>query len=144
MRRFRSPAVVIATLLCGALTVRASARLRGWLGIGVKIHVFNAQTFLHVQNVVARGPADSAGVRPLDVIVAINDRDVAFKSDLAFLDFLRTIKAGDHVRLKIRRADRTMSFAIVAAELVGERKKAWDLGYEVARRQSAAASERHP
>lgn len=125
------------------LTLLVLAALQGWLGLGVTWQKSEGHPFLHVRGVAPGGPAEVAGIRPLDVITAINGKPVNFPDELAFFDYLKTIKAGERIALTIRRGDKTFVAKLVAGELSGDRKTAWDLGYEAARRKAAAERARH-
>jgi predicted metalloprotease with PDZ domain len=65
---------------------------------------------------VRRGsPADSAGVHEGDVVIRINGRD----AEDAFDDLPEELKAGDRVRLRLRRGDDERDVEIVAARRPG-------------------------
>jgi S1-C subfamily serine protease/photosystem II stability/assembly factor-like uncharacterized protein len=63
-----------------------------------------------LSNVTEGGPAEKAGVLKGDVIVAINDKDVA--DYRATLDALRGNRVGDKVKLKIKRGDDTKEIEV--------------------------------
>jgi S1-C subfamily serine protease/photosystem II stability/assembly factor-like uncharacterized protein len=63
-----------------------------------------------LSNVTEGGPAEKAGVLKGDVIVAINDKDVA--DYRATLDALRGKRVGDKVKLKIKRGDDTKEIEV--------------------------------
>jgi S1-C subfamily serine protease len=60
-----------------------------------------------VVNVRANSPAEKAGIRDHDVIVAINDKEIQTRDDM--LEVLGKYKAGDEVAIKLLRADKEMT-----------------------------------
>jgi C-terminal processing protease CtpA/Prc len=70
---------------------------------------------VRVINVRRGSPADSAGVREGDVVIRINGRD----AEDAYDDIPEELKAGDRVRLRLRRGDDERDVEIVAARRPG-------------------------
>lgn len=70
---------------------------------GVYIGVQFAQTNdgLKIEQVMSKGPAEQAGVKPGDVIVGVNGMDI--RDSLSFMPLLKTFKPGDRVMFKLRR-----------------------------------------
>lgn len=92
----------------------------GWLALG---YTYNSSgtaqapvIWLFVRDVPSGGPAARAGVRPHDVITAINGHRIAFKNDIESLNFFAAMHAGDRVTLGIRRGAQTLAITVVATQ----------------------------
>ena len=88
-----------ASLLLGeALTIK-TARRPGWLGVSVG-DTPNNQGALIYENF--RGtPAEKAGLKPGDIIIRINDRNIKTANEL--VKYLDTLHEGDEVRINVLR-----------------------------------------
>ncbi len=82
---------------------------RGWVGVGVQdITKELAESFklpgtggVLISQVERGGPADHAGVKPGDVLIAVNDTPVA--DSAAMLNLIAALAPGVHARLKLLR-----------------------------------------
>ena len=98
---------------------------RGWIGVEVQdITPELAESFkLHfeggalIAGVLRGGPADAAGIRPGDVLVAINGNEVADSSSM--LNLISALEPGKPAALKIHRAKGDMTLRV----RVGKRPK---------------------
>lgn len=88
-------AALLLTILA-SLTAATPGPSPGWLALG---YTYNSSgtarapvIWLFVRDVPPGGPAARAGVRPHDVITAINGRRIAFKNDIESLIFLLRCK----------------------------------------------------
>lgn len=83
--------------------------------IGVQLGGSSSQTGAQVREVSPGGPADEAGVRTGDVIVAVNGTDVR-GSDPArrVVELLRDAKPGDKIDLRVLRDGKTRDFTVTA------------------------------
>ena len=68
-----------------------------------------------VADVVAASPADDAGLRPKDVITAVNNTPLKSDSDLA--QFISTHKPGDQVTLTVLRGNQQMTVKVTLGEM---------------------------
>jgi S1-C subfamily serine protease len=68
-----------------------------------------------VADVVAASPADDAGIRPRDVITAVNN--IPLKSDADFAQFMSQHKPGDEVTLTVLRNNKTTSVKVKLGEM---------------------------
>ena len=95
---------------------------RGWIGVepnelspelaetfGVK-----ADTGVIITGVLQNGPAAKAGIRPGDVLIKMDDRDLEGMED--FLDELRQHKAGDQVQVSLLRNGQQQQLQVTLAE----------------------------
>ncbi len=90
-----------------AAAILASAKAPA---IGVSFRP-DATTQAVVDKVVPGSPAEQAGIRPSDVIVSYDGREITDGKQLAGL--VRAGKVGDTVSLKIVRGDRPMTLRLV-------------------------------
>ena len=96
--------------------------IRGWLGIGSTDVLRNKNGQIIAANVkgaiiaeiTAQGPADLAGIQPLDVITAINEEDI--ESELEAKYIIASLKPGDTVKLRIQRRDKLYDIETTVAE----------------------------
>ena len=88
---------------------------RGFLGIQRSYEEQAGQGRLRVHAVVAGGPAEQAGLRKDDLIVAVNNITFRFKTTLEQYDAFSWVKPGDQVELKVLRGDSTLNLVLTAA-----------------------------
>ena len=65
---------------------------------------------LKIEQVVSRGPADSAGIKAGDIIVGLNDLDV--RDQRTLMPMLKEFKPGDGVVFKLRRREEYLQLAL--------------------------------
>lgn len=87
---------------------RVTPELADGLDLGVKEGVL-------VRDVVAKGPADAAGIRPGDVITAFGREEV--RSVEEFLGALRDVEPGDEVKVELHRGDDRRTVTVTLGEL---------------------------
>ncbi|MCC7486802.1 MAG: trypsin-like peptidase domain-containing protein [Burkholderiales bacterium] len=98
--------------------IRDGSVTRGWIGVGgrdltkelsetLQVAVRSGALITHV---VRGGPAEAAGVKPGDVLVAINDTPVGDWS--AVLNLISVQKPGEQARLRIARAQGGAELAV--------------------------------
>jgi serine protease DegQ len=105
--------------------VRTGSVTRGWIGVEVQeITAGLADSFkldatkgVIIAGVLRGGPADTAGVKPGDVLLEVGDKPVAGTPSM--LDVVAALTPGSRARLKLRRAGKDMSVEVV----VGTRPK---------------------
>ena len=105
--------------------IKTGSVTRGWIGVEVQeITAALAESFklkdskgAIIAGVLRGGPADKAGVKPGDVLVAIDDRQVS--NPKSMLDLVTGLQPGATARLKLRRAQQDIEVALV----VGKRPK---------------------
>jgi len=98
---------------------------RGWVGVGVQdITKELAESFklpgtkgVLISQVQPGGPAEQAGVKLGDVLIAVNDTPVA--DSVAMLNLIAALEPGVHARLKILRRQATKEVTVT----VGRRPK---------------------
>ena len=66
-----------------------------------------------ITEVIGGAPADKAGVRPGDVLVAVNDRVIA--SQAGALNIISALKPGDVATLKLQRGATPLALKVTAA-----------------------------
>jgi tetratricopeptide (TPR) repeat protein len=84
------------------MTRKPPAMDTGRDGVFIGIRYDQANDGLKILEVVPKAPGDQAGMKPGDVIVAVNGGDM--RDTLSFVPLLKTFKPGDQVIFKVRRA----------------------------------------
>jgi S1-C subfamily serine protease len=122
--------LVVALIVSAGLVSRP-----GYLGFGFNYHFDPNGGWLHVQRVAANGPAERAGLHPLDVITSINGQALRFKSDGEVLSSLGTIRASDRVTLTVLRAQTHLTITLVAAAMTDAQYERWKRNFDSASRR---------
>jgi serine protease DegQ len=94
---------------------------RGWIGIGlqdlspeiVKSLDLKAAAGVLITEIVSGAPADKAGAKPGDVLVAVNGKNVADRT--AALNVVAALKPGDAATLKLQRGANEVVLKVTAA-----------------------------
>ena len=122
-------AVPINEILKAMAQIAVSGRVtRAWLGVYIQDVVPGMERQLGVRQgalvaeVVAGGPADKAGVKAGDVIVAVSGRTITNANDLQMEIMYRAV--GEKVELGIVRGGRSMTIAVVLGERPAEEGQA--------------------
>ncbi|MFN8589971.1 MAG: trypsin-like peptidase domain-containing protein [Thermomicrobiales bacterium] len=68
----------------------------------------------YITDIVPGGPADAAGLRPRDIIIAIGDSQI--DAQTTFAEALFAHQAGETVPITVRRGDRDQTFDVTLAE----------------------------
>lgn len=76
--------------------------------------IYNLPAGVYVESVEAGSPADAAGVKPEDIIIALGDIKVTNYNDLAKV--LRTFEPGDKTQITVYRGGQELALAITLAE----------------------------
>ncbi len=101
--------------------IREGSVTRGWVGIEVQdlspelIESFDLKTGegALIAGVLKSGPADLAGVKPGDVLIAVNGKPVSDSSSL--LNLIAVLKPGESARLSVARKSSNMEFDVKVA-----------------------------
>jgi PDZ domain len=89
--------------------------------IGIQLGRSAGRSGAPVQEVSPGGPAQQAGVRAGDVIVAVNGQDVrGVDAARRVVDLLRPVKPGEQVDLRVLRHGKSRDFAVRARPDMGE------------------------
>jgi Do/DeqQ family serine protease len=105
--------------------IRSGTVTRGWIGVEVQeITPALAESFklpdargAIIAGVLRDGPADKAGVKPGDVLTAINDAPVADPQNM--LNLVAALQPGSAVKMKLRRQAQALEVSVT----VGRRPK---------------------
>ena len=100
--------------------------VRGWLGVSIQeLTQELAEEFglkgpkgALVTDVIPGSPAESAGLKRYDVILALNDEPISKLSELRLL--VASAEVGAEVRVRIHRDGRARTFSVILGELPGE------------------------
>lgn len=101
--------------------IREGSVTRGWVGIEVQdlspelMESFGLKTGegALIAGVLKNGPADRAGVKPGDVLTAVNGKRVADSSSL--LNLIAGLKPGESAKLSVARKNSSMEFGVQVA-----------------------------
>ncbi len=101
--------------------VREGSVTRGWVGIEVQdlspelMESFDLKTGegALIAGVLKSGPADRAGVKPGDVLVAVDGKPVSDSSSL--LNLIAVLKPGETARLSVARKNNSLEFDVKVA-----------------------------
>ena len=135
---------LLATLAASSILAAgaASPAPPGWLGLGYTYNATNTSTgrmvWLFIRQTAHGGPADRAGLKPQDVITAINGKSLSFRDELEALHFFSGIRQGQRVQLKISRGRTVQIVTVVAAALPPGMAEQRRFNEELAKAQRAA------
>jgi membrane-associated protease RseP (regulator of RpoE activity) len=106
--------MITSTRLIASLLFAWLAVVDGWLGIFFTDNSNEAR----IADVIHDSPADKAGLKPGDLILAIDDKTVADRD--AVVTVIRAAKVGQRVKLKVDRAGKEMTFVVKLGERPAE------------------------
>jgi S1-C subfamily serine protease len=118
--------LAICLALCLGATGTASPSRSGqpgWLGLGFTYEqgpTSGGKPFLYVLQLAPSGPAQAAGMKPRDVITAINGRPVWFRTTAEAVDFFHRLRGRDSLVLTVRRQQRILTIRVAAVPLPRE------------------------
>lgn len=136
--RFR--ALIAAVLLATSFFTISAGEVRtptGWIGLGYTFHQSSngKAPWLHVQQLAPDGPAYLAGVRPQDVITAIDGRRISFADKAQALAFFAGLTPGRKVKFSILRRDKKLTIHVKAVPLPAQYQQRWDHNREHLKRR---------
>ena len=124
-------------------THEIASQTTAWFGMGVRPYKSESgETFLHVQRVVPKGPADRAGLRPGDIITAISGDSLRHSDDLDILLLLARHKPGDRVRMRRVRNGVYEDVIVVVGSMPDSARESWKRALDHARQKRIAAEAR--
>jgi len=135
-RLTRAVLLAIAVVLAAAATPQQQP---AWIGMGFSYHraaTPGSSPWLYVQGVIPNGPAYQAGVRPQDVITAIDGNAIAFADFAQALGFFVDLAPGRELELSIVRQNRKLVMRVKAVPLPYKYRKVWEANREFARRRA--------
>ena|ERR1041385_8224575 len=112
---------VVLAVLVTLTAATTPPRPPGWLGLGYTYHVTNAPAgrivWLFVQQTAPGGPAERAGLKPQDVITAINGRPLWFSNDVDALNFFGGVKLGQTFVMQVKRGKTLRNVSVTAGKV---------------------------
>ena len=112
----------------------------GWLGLGVAPQVDAGdpigRSTLVVQRLAVDGPAAKAGIRPGDVIRAVDGRSMTFADDLEMLAWFAKIRPSQQLSLTVERRGKLMQIVIGATRMNDEQYALWQKNQRLAHSQA--------
>jgi len=115
---FRSAVAILMFIAVGA----SPASDRGWFGM--RLHTVSRDSegvisSLGVCSVLPGSPAENAGIRPRDVIVALNEQPIHFPNEKDVMYWFASQRPGARVTLLIERAGRRLRVVVKVGEAPG-------------------------
>ena len=117
----------------------------GMLGFGFHYHRPEAEPgavsdgFLSIHGVAPGSPAQKAGLRIQDLVVAIDDEPLRFDGMADVLGFFYGVKPRQKLKLTVKRGTQTIPMELVAAVMTPEQAQRWKENY--ARLQTCAGGD---
>lgn len=109
-------AVPIGTARDVAHQLRTTGKAgHGWMGVSGGDAVDRAGGGVRVSEVVAGSPAEQAGIRPTDVVVAIGSTSVSRMADL--IAEVRALRPGDDITLRVSRDGKRREFSLTLHDM---------------------------
>lgn len=110
--------------------VQTGQVIRGWIGVGVQDMTKEAASSLGLPDVrgalitgVVRGtPADKAGVRPGDILVAVEGKAITSASTM--LNSIAALKPGTQASIKVRRAEQELALKVTVGQRPQQQREA--------------------
>ena len=123
----------VAVLALTVVSSAAAAEPMPWYGMSYRWHRDSSGVkFLLLERVASRGPAARAGLRPGDIITAIDGVAVGFGDELDFLLFLGDHKPGAQVRIAAVRNGRVMRPVLIVDIMPEAARARWEEALRVA------------
>lgn len=106
----------------------------GYLGLGFSYEKPDPRKpgWLMVRHVPDDGPAYRAGLKPQTVITAINGRPLDYPDDAGVLNFFKSLRPGDAVRLTLAGPE-AKELVLIADEMPPEKLRIWRANFEDAK-----------
>jgi C-terminal processing protease CtpA/Prc len=136
-RDWRQFSIAVASVVIWGTAVAGGVReAPGYLGFLYTLQDDpppSTRQWLHVRSVLPGGPAQTAGVKPQDIVIAIDGKPVQFKTKRALIDLFASIRPQAVVRLTIVRASKQLVIPVRAAKMSAEDAQRWQKNYELAK-----------
>ena len=118
--------IAFAVITTSALYARpATPQQAGWLGMGVTYHQTDGRPWLLVAGLEPGGPAERAGLRVQDVIVAIDGRAISFPNELHAMAFFLDVTPRRTLRFTVARQNRKIVVSVTAVPLPSRHHERW-------------------
>ena len=136
-RTFFAAIVVLLLGQAGHAAMPEPAR-PGWLGLGFSYHLANessSHNWLFVERLAPGGPAERAGLKPQDVITAIDGKALKFENDQAAIAFFGSMKPGQVLVVTVTRSSGVRKIRLTAEPMSDAAYALWLQNREIAKRQ---------
>jgi S1-C subfamily serine protease len=135
IRHILAPSLVAFAV---ATSVVAAPTTPGWLGLGISVRHGTAKavpSWIYVHRLAPNGPAERAGIRPQDIITAIDGVVVRFAETADALRYFATLPPGRTVTFSILRQNRTLTIRVKTMELPAEYRPLWEHSRQVSKQR---------
>jgi putative serine protease PepD len=130
----------VTSIVFPVLLLAAEAARAPWFGMSVRPHrTGTGQRYLHVERIVAAGPAERAGIRPGDLITTIGGAPLQYSDNLDVLLFLSRRRPGERLQLEVMRAGTARNMVLIVGLLPESARAGWERALEFARQEQIAA-----
>lgn len=116
----------------------------GWLGLGFSYHLATdsaSHNWLFVERLAPGGPAERAGLKPQDVITAIDGKTLKFENDQAAISFFGSLKPGQVLTFTVTRSSGVRSVRVTAERMSDAAYALWLQNRDVAKRSASSKAQ---
>jgi len=129
----------------GPLAKSSQPKPIAWIGAGVKIYYdASGREYLHVQHIIANGPAAHSGMLPGDLVRSIDGQPVVFGDYVELGDFLADRKPGERLVLRGFRNGAPLTLLVVVGVMPDSARSAWERSMSIARQLRDIERSRKP
>lgn len=138
MRKRLLTLLALAALSAFSLTAFSQPASRpGWLGLAFRYQRNgtppNIRGWMYIRRVVDNGPAAKAGLRQGDVVWAINDAPLKFRTDEELLDYFARLRPGDRLQFAVVSGTKRHNATLTATEMSEQEYLLWQKNAPLAR-----------
>ena len=119
-----------------SLILFSTAIRPGWFGLGLTHHIQGREQWLVVRVVAPNGPGAKAGLQQGDVITTLGGKPIRFQDDVAVLEELAKIHAGQKVKFGVVRRGQKLVVVVTPAAMTDEQFERWKAMLEDVRRRA--------
>jgi len=126
-----TPAKIIAYVVIAVAAASGAAPLaakppRPWLGMGAIVRgESEGGRFLYVAHAPPDTPAHRSGLRPGDLVTAIDGRKIVFRDDLDMMEFTSRLRIGSTLKLRVVRAGKQRDLQLRVGTLPPAYEQRW-------------------
>ena len=102
---------------------------KAWLGLRFHLQPaddIHSSAFLFIDAVAPGGPAERAGLKKQDLVVALDGKPIRFPSNVEALRFFASVRVGQKLRAQVIRNGQKREVIITPADLPESARSAWE------------------